>query len=180
MILIYLSQRTQADETEVSHKKRAAHDSTPATTEATNPTPQAPEASIPEPSSETTDSNTIKVESESSIKPEHTLPAKPTESTSSPAPEETTTEVVVSKYEEPQNRFRIYFDSPPELDRIPKAIRRVNNKRWRRESSSVAPGGSGYVPEAKENGEGESKGLEESGEVLKVEGDEGNKEIENG
>lgn len=43
-----------------------------------------------------------------------------------------------SKFEGNQNRFRIYFESPPELDRIPKAIRR-GNKRWRRESSSVAP-----------------------------------------
>jgi 20S proteasome subunit alpha 6 len=54
-----------------------------------------------------------------------------------------------SKFEEPQNRFRIYFESPPELDRIPKAIRRGNNKRWRRESSSVAPttgAGAGATP----------------------------------
>ncbi|WWC72790.1 uncharacterized protein I206_106754 [Kwoniella pini CBS 10737] len=34
-----------------------------------------------------------------------------------------------------QNRFRIYFDSPPELDRIPKSARRKRG----RESSSVAP-----------------------------------------
>ncbi|WVF67819.1 hypothetical protein IAT40_002580 [Kwoniella sp. CBS 6097] len=50
-----------------------------------------------------------------------------------------------------QNRFRIYFDSPPELDRIPKAERKnaaaqaaVNpHKRGRRESSSVAPSRAG-------------------------------------
>jgi len=38
-----------------------------------------------------------------------------------------------------QNRFRIYFESPAELDRVPKALRRNPNKRWRRASSSVAP-----------------------------------------
>ena len=38
-----------------------------------------------------------------------------------------------------QNRFRIYFESPPELDRVPKVARRNPNKRWRRETSSVAP-----------------------------------------
>ncbi|OCF78804.1 hypothetical protein I204_00748 [Kwoniella mangroviensis CBS 8886] len=38
-----------------------------------------------------------------------------------------------------QNRFRIYFDSPPELDRIPKSARRKRG----RESSSVAPSGAG-------------------------------------
>ncbi|OCF35975.1 hypothetical protein I316_02470 [Kwoniella heveanensis BCC8398] len=50
-----------------------------------------------------------------------------------------------------QNRFRIYFDSPPELDRIPKAERKnaaaqaaANpHKRGRRESSSVAPSRAG-------------------------------------
>ncbi|WVQ95418.1 hypothetical protein IAU59_002515 [Kwoniella sp. CBS 9459] len=50
-------------------------------------------------------------------------------------------------YDSNQNRFRIYFDSPPELDRIPKAERKnaaahaaINpHKRGRRESSSVAP-----------------------------------------
>lgn len=50
-----------------------------------------------------------------------------------------------SKYEENQNRFRIYFESPAELDRIPKALRR-GNKRWRREST--APRGSTPVPSA--------------------------------
>lgn len=44
-----------------------------------------------------------------------------------------------SSPESNQNRFRIYFESPPELDRVPKAARRNPNKRWRRESSSVAP-----------------------------------------
>jgi 20S proteasome subunit alpha 6 len=44
-----------------------------------------------------------------------------------------------TSHESNQNRFRIYFESPPELDRIPKAARRNPNKRWRRESSSVAP-----------------------------------------
>ena len=45
-----------------------------------------------------------------------------------------------SSRESNQNRFRIYFESPPELDRIPKALRRNPNKRWRREESgSVAP-----------------------------------------
>jgi 20S proteasome subunit alpha 6 len=42
-------------------------------------------------------------------------------------------------HESNQNRFRIYFESPPELDRVPKALRRNPNKRWRRASSSVAP-----------------------------------------
>ncbi|ORY21156.1 hypothetical protein BCR39DRAFT_554155 [Naematelia encephala] len=42
-------------------------------------------------------------------------------------------------HESNSNRFRIYFESPPELDRIPKAARRNPNKRWKRESSSVAP-----------------------------------------
>jgi hypothetical protein len=36
-----------------------------------------------------------------------------------------------------QNRFRIYFESPPELDRVPKAARRNPNKRWRRESTTL-------------------------------------------
>lgn len=49
-----------------------------------------------------------------------------------------------------QNRFRIYFESPPELDRVPKASRRNPNKRWRRESSSVAPSRAGDVPEEEE------------------------------
>ncbi|BEI80933.1 hypothetical protein CcaverHIS002_0200930 [Cutaneotrichosporon cavernicola] len=36
-----------------------------------------------------------------------------------------------------QNRFRIYFESPPELDRVPKSARRNPNKRWRRESTTL-------------------------------------------
>ncbi|EIW69286.1 hypothetical protein TREMEDRAFT_62149 [Tremella mesenterica DSM 1558] len=54
-----------------------------------------------------------------------------------------------SSFDNNQNRFRIYFESPPELDRIPKALRRGGtsapsgsgnpNKRGRRESSSVVP-----------------------------------------
>ncbi|GMK56200.1 hypothetical protein CspeluHIS016_0300400 [Cutaneotrichosporon spelunceum] len=36
-----------------------------------------------------------------------------------------------------QNRFRIYFESPPELDRVPKSARRNPNKRWRRESTAL-------------------------------------------
>ncbi|KAK8850740.1 hypothetical protein IAR55_004660 [Kwoniella newhampshirensis] len=53
-----------------------------------------------------------------------------------------------SPFESSHNRFRIYFDSPPELDRIPKAARKGHanatnggggNKRGRRETSSVAP-----------------------------------------
>lgn len=42
-------------------------------------------------------------------------------------------------HESNQNRFRIYFESPAEADRIPQALRRNPYKRWRRASSSVAP-----------------------------------------
>lgn len=54
---------------------------------------------------------------------------------------------VLSSPESNQNRFRIYFESPPELDRVPKSARRNPNKRWRRESSSVAPSRLGEVEE---------------------------------
>ncbi|WWD20905.1 hypothetical protein CI109_105383 [Kwoniella shandongensis] len=73
-------------------------------------------------------------------KPNH-LDVNNAQSTSSP----------ISKFESSHNRFRIYFDSPPELDRIPKAARKAfanggaaagasaGNKRGRRDTSSVAP-----------------------------------------
>lgn len=54
---------------------------------------------------------------------------------------------ILSSPESNQNRFRIYFESPPELDRVPKSARRNPNKRWRRESSSVAPSRLGEVEE---------------------------------
>ena len=40
-------------------------------------------------------------------------------------------ESATSSRDSNQNRFRIYFESPPELDRVPKALRRNPNKRWR-------------------------------------------------
>jgi 20S proteasome subunit alpha 6 len=40
-------------------------------------------------------------------------------------------------HESSQNRFRIYFESPPEADRIPQALRRNPYKRWRREDSAA-------------------------------------------
>ena len=73
-----------------------------------------------------------------------------------------------ASYESNQNRFRIYFESPPELDRVPKAARRNPNKRWRRESSSVAPSrmGEGRAETATVDGGLESarvdEGLEEA------------------
>ncbi|WVO12690.1 hypothetical protein L204_100296 [Cryptococcus depauperatus] len=52
---------------------------------------------------------------------------------------------LLAKYESNSNRFRIYFDSPPELDRAPKAAKKAanaaaqgeksNGKRWRRDST---------------------------------------------
>lgn len=50
-----------------------------------------------------------------------------------------TSSASTSVHESNQNRFRIYFESPAELDRVPKALRRNPNKRWRRASSSMAP-----------------------------------------
>lgn len=41
----------------------------------------------------------------------------------------------LSKFESNSNRFRIYFNSPPELDRTPKVRGNAGNKRWRRDSS---------------------------------------------
>ncbi|WWD07175.1 hypothetical protein V865_005272 [Kwoniella europaea PYCC6329] len=60
-----------------------------------------------------------------------------------------------------QNRFRIYFDSPPELDRIPKSARRKRG----RESSSVAPSGAG------ENEVGDTEAVEEAEEVQRIKGE---------
>ena len=72
-------------------------------------------------------------------------------------------------FESNQNRFRIYFESPPELDRIPKALRRNPNKRWRRESSSVAPSRVGEAHEANSTaGVAESK-VETLAEAVKEE-----------
>ena len=54
-------------------------------------------------------------------------------------PNDSTSASASSSRDSNQSRFRIYFESPPELDRVPKALRRNPNKRWRRETSSVAP-----------------------------------------
>lgn len=43
-------------------------------------------------------------------------------------------------HESNQNRFRIYFESPPEADRVPQALRRNPYKRWRREDSAAPTG----------------------------------------
>jgi hypothetical protein len=43
-------------------------------------------------------------------------------------------------HESNQNRFRIYFESPPEADRVPQALRRNPYKRWRREDSAAPIG----------------------------------------
>jgi 20S proteasome subunit alpha 6 len=59
-----------------------------------------------------------------------------------------------------QNRFRIYFESPPEADRVPQALRRNPYKRWRREDSAApataqdAKKGDSSLPEIAEISEG--------------------------
>ncbi|WWC65003.1 uncharacterized protein I303_107617 [Kwoniella dejecticola CBS 10117] len=52
---------------------------------------------------------------------------------------ESSSSTSANMFQSNQNRFRIYFDSPPELDRIPKSARRKRG----RESSSVAPSRAG-------------------------------------
>jgi hypothetical protein len=169
------------DETEGSSKKRAALDAGDHATEVTAPAPEsllAPSSvDLPKPELELPADSEVKVEpidtretaqpvdgevatadGESSAAPALVtdLPVLPgADSIPAPAPTPTPEpEPPLSKFEEPQNRFRIYFDSPPELDRIPKAIRRGTNKRFRRESSSVAPSVQGQAPA---EGEAEEK-----------------------
>ena len=72
-----------------------------------------------------------------------------------------------------QNRFRIYFESPPELDRVPKALRRNPNKRWRREDSgSIAPSAAGN------NGREGTAATVETIEVVEEEEEEEVEEVE--
>jgi len=59
-----------------------------------------------------------------------------------------------------QNRFRIYFESPPEADRIPQALRRNPYKRWRREDSA-APASAPTAEEGKKETEGDLPAIEE-------------------
>ncbi|OWZ63227.1 hypothetical protein AYX15_04748 [Cryptococcus neoformans] len=74
----------------------------------------------------------------------------------------------LSKFESNSNRFRIYFNSPPELDRTPKVRGNAGNKRWRRDSSvatSVMAGGVGggekvVEGEGKEQGQGQGQKVE--------------------
>lgn len=133
-----------ASEDEIAAKKRAAvhhtgeeeagvaslgldkQSAAMAATEATE-IPAVTELQLPEPAPGT------EVKEETVDKKELSAPAAPAE----------------NKFENNQNRFRIYFESPPELDRIPKAARR-GNKRWRRESSSVDVGRLGEEVEQEE------------------------------
>lgn len=61
-----------------------------------------------------------------------------------------------------QNRFRIYFESPPEADRVPQALRRNPYKRWRREDSTAPAAGQdgkkadAAFPEIEETAEAEA------------------------
>lgn len=165
------------DETEGSSKKRAALDAGDHTTEAAAPAPEAllapSSVDLPKPELDAAAETDVKVEPVDStetaqpvdgdtvtINGESSAAAVPNSAAAVPSPElsaPTLTpepEPPLSKFEEPQNRFRIYFDSPPELDRIPKAIRRGINKRFRRESSSVAPSVQG---QAQAEGEAEEK-----------------------
>lgn len=74
-------------------------------------------------------------------------------------------------HESNQNRFRIYFESPPEADRIPQALRRNPYKRWRRASSSVAPSRQGDDAErerGKDQDKSEKAGGEKDGAVAKL------------
>lgn len=84
----------------------------------------------------------------------------------------------LSKFESNSNRFRIYFNSPPELDRAPKVRGNAGNKRWRRDSSVatsvvVGTGGGGEKgleaegkEQEQEQGQGQGQGQEQE---LKVE-----------
>ncbi|KAK4689649.1 hypothetical protein P7C73_g442, partial [Tremellales sp. Uapishka_1] len=73
----------------------------------------------------------------------------------------------VPSFESNQNRFRIYFESPPELDRVSKS-RRNPNKRGRRESSSVAPSRFGEGDEKIDIGEGAGDEADEAGHHQEV------------
>lgn len=80
-------------------------------------------------------------------------------------------------HESNQNRFRIYFESPPEADRIPQALRRNPYKRWRRASSSVAPSRQGEEAGGEKEKDKDQVKREEKGDVVElpevVEEDEG-------
>ncbi|WVW80670.1 hypothetical protein I302_102656 [Kwoniella bestiolae CBS 10118] len=74
-----------------------------------------------------------------------------------------------SIFESNQNRFRIYFDSPAELDRIPKSARRKRG----RESSSVAPSRAGdhegeAEAEVEAEAEAEAEVIDEVEEVQRI------------
>lgn len=91
---------------------------------------------------------------------------KPNESSSA-----TAATAATAIHEFNQNRFRIYFESPAELDRVPKAMRRNPNKRWRRATSSVAPAPAGQEAvgqTARESTAATQATLEEVGEEAEV------------